>query len=59
MKIIEQQDHTWGLNIKIDKSYYQGEYFLDLKQGKDFLKIKKQGAKQLIEILKEFVSENS
>lgn len=56
---IEQQDYNWDLNIETDESYYRGEWFLDLTQGKDILKIKKQGAKQLIEILKEFVNENN
>lgn len=56
---IEQQDYTWDLNIETDESYYRGEWFLDLTQGKDILKIKKQGAKQLIEILKEFVGDEN
>lgn len=57
-KVIEQEDKTWNLNIEIDESYFKGEWFLDVKQGGkhgQFLKIKKQGAAELIKVLQEWV----
>lgn len=49
--IIEQEDRTWQLSIEVDHSYYRGEWFIDLTQSKDHIKIKKEGAKQLIKLL--------
>lgn len=57
MKEIKQKDDTWNLKLDIDESYYHGEWFLDIQQGKDIVKIKKDGAPQLIETLKEFVGD--
>ena len=60
-KIIEQEDRTWALDIQVDQSYYRGEWYLDISQGKGrhapFLKVKKQGASELIKALQEFLGE--
>lgn len=55
MRVIEQDNNTWNLKIDCDESYFKGSWYLDLSQGKDNIKVTKQGAKQLIEVLKEFV----
>lgn len=60
MKVIEQKDNTWNLSIEIDESYFKGEWFLDIQQGGkngSVIKIKKQGAAELIKVLQEWVDE--
>lgn len=58
-KVIEQDDKTWSLDIHVSESYFCGEWYLDISQGKGrgapFLKVKKQGAPELIKALHEFM----
>lgn len=58
-EIIKQEDKTWSLDIHVSESYFCGEWYLDISQGKGrgapFLKVKKQGAPELIRALQGFI----
>lgn len=55
MRVIEQNEPKHECDLMVDKS----EDYIYIAQCDDILKISKQGAKQLIDVLKEFINDSN